>query len=84
MSYKMCPIWESQKWEDFVNFLIIFEDASDRKLYARANLQVLSCYCFEKFQNSYLMVKIHKSNSKNQRPLVWVWEQALRSSLFRI
>ena len=48
MTYKMCPIRESQKREDLINLLIVFKDASNRKLYARANLQVLSCCCFEK------------------------------------
>jgi hypothetical protein len=53
MTYKMCPIRKGQKREDFVNLLIlVLEDVSNRKLYARSNLQVLSCCGFVKrFKN---------------------------------
>lgn len=85
MTYKMCPIRKGQKRENFVNLLIlILEDVSNRKLYTRSNLQVLSCCGCQKFQKRYLMIEIHKSNSKNQWALRWIWQQALRSGLFRI
>jgi hypothetical protein len=44
----MRPIRERQKREDFVDLLIlILKDASNGKLYARANLHFLSCCCFD-------------------------------------
>jgi hypothetical protein len=48
LTYKMCPIREGQKREDFVNLLVlVLKDASNRKLYPRANLHVLSCCGFD-------------------------------------
>lgn len=53
LAYKMCPVRKSQERKDFVNLLIlILEDASNRKFYTWANLQVLSCRGFVKsFKN---------------------------------
>lgn len=48
LTYEMCPIREGQKWKDFVNlFILIFKDAPNRKLHARANLQVISRWSFD-------------------------------------
>jgi hypothetical protein len=44
----MCPIREGQKGEDFVDlFVLIFKDAPNRKLHARANLHAISCCSFD-------------------------------------
>jgi hypothetical protein len=44
----MCPIREGQKREDFVNlFVLVFKDAPNRELHARANLHVISCCGFD-------------------------------------
>ncbi len=53
LTYEMCPIREGQEWEDFVNlFVLVFKDAPNRKLYARANLHVMSCCGFEKVSSN--------------------------------
>jgi hypothetical protein len=44
----MRPIREGQKREDFVDlFVLIFKDAPNGKLHARANLHVISCCSFD-------------------------------------
>jgi len=41
LTYEMCSIRKGEKRDDFVNLLVV-KYASNRKLYARANLRVLS------------------------------------------
>ncbi len=54
MTYKMCTIREGQKWEDFVNLLVlVFKDGPNRKLYARANLHVISCCNYDKVSSNF-------------------------------
>jgi hypothetical protein len=54
VTYKMCTIGEGQKREDLVYLLVlVFKDAPNRKLYARANLHVISCCSYDKVSSNF-------------------------------